>query len=98
MNGLIELMVMQLLETETLSPIQTTRRISEHFKLNFKTGTIIKTLNSLEKRGYIKRNYQNQTRRDMYKLTIEGRNIIGYTNGSINVECAVALLPVAMQI
>ena len=97
-RGLIYHIILQFLETESLSEHQIMRRIPRTFGLHFKLNDIRWLLTSLEEKGYVKGMASSCPRqRKAYDLTVEGRKVLGYLGGHSDVGCAYALLPVLSE-
>ncbi|MEM3797721.1 MAG: PadR family transcriptional regulator, partial [Candidatus Bathyarchaeia archaeon] len=64
-------------------------KIRKTFGVYFGPSTIYPLLNALEKSGYVKSEWDmsNDRPRKVYKLTPEGRNLLTFTEDSLNFIC-----------
>jgi PadR family transcriptional regulator PadR len=89
MKGLLDLVVLQFLGTEPMHGYKIITRIRKHFGVYFGPSTIYPLLNMLEKKGYVKSEWDmcNDRPRKVYKLTTEGQNLLNFTEDSLNFIC-----------
>jgi len=68
---------------------QVITRIRKTFGVYFGPSTIYPLLNSLEKKGYVKSewNMNSERPRKVYKLTTEGQSLLNFTEDSLNFIC-----------
>ena len=99
-RGLAELMILQSVETESISIQQLTQKFSQVLRMRFTSTTVRAILRSLEKKGYIseEKKFQNLKQKTVYSLTVKGRNLLGYSGGDLKIGCANALLPAVAEI
>ena len=89
MKGLLDLIVLQFLNTNPMHGYQVITRIRKSFGVYFGPSTIYPLLNSLEKKGYVESEWDmsNERPRKVYHLTTEGRNLLNFTEDSLNFIC-----------
>lgn len=89
MKGLLDLVILQFLNAQPMHGYQIISRIRKNFGVYFGPSTIYPLLNSLEKKGYIKSQWDlsNERPRKVYKLTKEGHNLLSFTENSLNHIC-----------
>ncbi|MEM2995247.1 MAG: PadR family transcriptional regulator [Candidatus Bathyarchaeia archaeon] len=89
MKGLLDLIILQFLNSQPMHGYQIITKIRKTFGIYFGPSTIYPLLNTLEKRGYVKSewNMENERPRKIYKLTTEGQNLLNYTEDSLNFIC-----------
>jgi len=89
MKGLLDLIVLQFLSAQPMHGYQIITKIRKTFGVYFGPSTIYPLLNMLEKRGYVKSewNMQNERPRKVYKLTSEGQSLLNFTEDSLNFIC-----------
>jgi len=89
MKGLLDLIVLQFLNTKPMHGYKIITRIRKSFGVYFGPSTIYPLLNTLETKGYVKSEWdmQNDRPRKVYKLTTEGRNLLNFTEDSLNFIC-----------
>jgi PadR family transcriptional regulator PadR len=89
MKGLLDLIVLQFLSTQPMHGYQIITKIRKTFGVYFGPSTIYPLLNALEKKGYVKSewNMDSERPRKVYKLTPEGQNLLNYTEDSLNFIC-----------
>jgi DNA-binding PadR family transcriptional regulator len=68
---------------------QVITRIRKTFGVYFGPSTIYPLLNLLEKKGYVKSewNMSSERPRKVYKLTTEGQSLLNFTEDSLNFIC-----------
>lgn len=89
MKGLLDLIVLQFLNTSPMHGYQIITKIRKTFGIYFGPSTIYPLLNALEKSGYVKSEWdmKNDRPRKVYKLTTEGQNFLNFTEDSLNLIC-----------
>jgi len=89
MKGLLDLIVLQFLSSQPMHGYQIITKIRKNFGVYFGPSTIYPLLNALEKSGYVKSEWDmnNERPRKVYKLTTEGRNLLNFTEDSLNFIC-----------
>ena len=88
-KGLLDLIVLQFLSTQPMHGYQIITKIRRSFGVYFGPSTIYPLLASLEKKGHVesKWNMKSERPRKVYELTSRGRNILDYTENSLNLIC-----------
>ena len=89
MKGLLDLIVLQFLKTRPMHGYQVITEIRENFRVYFGPSTIYPLLNGLEKKGYVKSEWDmsNERPRKVYRLTVEGQKLLNFTEDSVNFIC-----------
>jgi len=89
MKGLLDLIVLQFLSSQPMHGYQIITRIRKTFGVYFGPSTIYPLLNALEKKGYVKSewNMSNERPRKVYELTTEGQNLLNFTEDSLKFIC-----------
>ncbi|MCS7123887.1 MAG: PadR family transcriptional regulator [Candidatus Bathyarchaeota archaeon] len=89
MKGLLDLIVLQFLSGQPMHGYQIITKIRKTFGVYFGPSTIYPLLNALERSGYVKSEWDmnNERPRKVYKLTAEGRNLLSFTEDSLNFIC-----------
>jgi len=80
LKGLLDMIVLEFLNAQPIHGYQVISRIRQTFGVYFGPSTIYPLLNSLEKKGYVKSewNMSNERPRKIYKLTTAGQNLLRY--------------------
>ena len=88
-KGLLDLIVLQFLNTQPMHGYQIITKIRKNFGVYFGPSTIYPLLATLEKKGYVNSewNMKNERPRKTYKLTNDGQNILNFTENSLNLIC-----------
>ncbi len=88
-KGLLDLIILQFLETEPMHGYQIITTIRKSFGVYLGPSTIYPLLNTLEEKGYIKSNWNmnNDRPRKVYNLTNEGKRILTFTTQSLALIC-----------
>ncbi|MCX8153456.1 MAG: PadR family transcriptional regulator [Candidatus Bathyarchaeota archaeon] len=88
-KGLLDLIILQFLNTEPMHGYQIITKIRRTFGIYFGPSTIYPLLATLEKKGYVQSqwNMNSERPRKIYKLTTEGQNILNYTENTLNLIC-----------
>jgi DNA-binding PadR family transcriptional regulator len=89
MRGLLDLIVLQFLNTKPMHGYQVITRIRKNFGVYFGPSTIYPLLNTLEKKGYVTSEWDmsNERPRKVYTLTTEGKGLLNFTEDSLNFIC-----------
>jgi len=89
MRGLLDLVILQFLNAKPMHGYQIISSIRKNFGVYFGPSTIYPLLSSLEKKGYIKSQWDlsNERPRKVYNLTNEGINLLSFTENSLNHIC-----------
>lgn len=89
MKGLLDLIVLQFLNTKPMHGYQVITRIRKSFGVYFGPSTIYPLLNTLEKKGHVKSEWDmsNERPRKVYTLTTEGKGLLNFTEDSLNFIC-----------
>ena len=88
-KGLLDMIILQYLEKEPMHGYQVISKIRKGFGVYFGPSTIYPLLGTLEKKGYVKSiwNMNTQRPRKVYELTNEGKNLLNYTENTLNLIC-----------
>ena len=88
-KGLLDLIVLQFLNTQPMHGYQIITKIRKSFGVYFGPSTIYPLLATLEKKGHVSSEWNMQTERPrkIYKLTNEGKTILNFTENSLNLLC-----------
>lgn len=89
MKGLLDLIILQFISTQPMHGYQIITKIRKNFGVYFGPSTIYPLLNTLEKKGYLKSewNMNYERPRKIYNLTNTGQNMLKYTEESLNLIC-----------
>jgi PadR family transcriptional regulator PadR len=89
MKGLLDLVVLQLLNQQPMHGYQIITRIRKSFGVYFGPSTIYPLLGTLEKKGYVDSQWNMDTDRPrkVYNLTNDGLNLLNFTEESLNLIC-----------
>jgi len=88
-KGLLDLIVLQFLNTQPMHGYQIITKIRKSFGVYFGPSTIYPLLATLEKKGFVNSEWNMTTERPrkVYKLTTEGHNLLNFTEDSLNLIC-----------
>ena len=88
-KGLLDMIILQYLERESMHGYQLITKIRKGFGVYFGPSTIYPLLGLLEKKGYVKSawNMDTERPRKVFNLTNEGKNILSFTENSLNLLC-----------
>jgi len=88
-KGLLDLIVLQMLDSEPMHGYQIITKIRRTFGVYFGPSTIYPLLNALEKKEYVKSewNMESERPRKVYQLTNDGRSVLNFTANSLNIIC-----------
>lgn len=89
MKGLLDLIILQFLSTSPMHGYQIITKIRKSFGVYFGPSTVYPLLNTLEKKGYVKGewNMNFERPRKVYSLTNNGQNMLDFTEESLNLIC-----------
>ena len=89
MKGLLDLVILQFLNTQPMHGYQIITKIRKNFGVYFGPSTIYPLLSTLEKKGYLDSqwNMNFERPRKIYKLTNNGQSMLNYTEDSLNLIC-----------
>jgi len=89
MKGLLDLIILQFLNEQPMHGYQIITKIRKNFGVYFGPSTIYPLLGTLEKKKYVKSewNMSNERPRKVYTLTTEGQNLLNFTEDSLNFIC-----------
>ena len=89
MKGLLDLIILQFLNGQPMHGYQIITKIRKNFGVYFGPSTIYPLLGTLEKKKYVKSewNMSSERPRKVYKLTTEGQNLLNFTEDSLNFIC-----------
>ena len=89
MKGLLDLVVLQLLNQQPMHGYQIITKIRKSFGVYFGPSTIYPLLGTLEKKGQVTSiwNMDTERPRKVYRLTNEGQNLLTFTEESLNLIC-----------
>ncbi|MEM4704141.1 MAG: PadR family transcriptional regulator [Candidatus Bathyarchaeia archaeon] len=90
MKGLLDLIILQFLNGTPMHGYQIITKIRKTFGVYFGPSTIYPLLGALEKKGYVRSEWNmcNERPRKVYCLTSEGQNLLNFTENSLNFICA----------
>jgi DNA-binding PadR family transcriptional regulator len=99
-KGLLDMIILQYLEKESMHGYQVITTIRKGFGVYFGPSTIYPLLGALEKKGYVKStwNMDAQRPRKIYELTNEGKNLLHYTENTLNLICKNMVMDNKIQI
>jgi PadR family transcriptional regulator, regulatory protein PadR len=88
-KGLLDMIILQLLDQESMHGYQIITKIRRSFGVYFGPSTVYPLLNTLEKKGYVKSewNMDSERPRKVYILTGEGQTVLNFTESSLNLIC-----------
>ncbi len=80
-KGLLDLIILQLLENHPMHGYEIMATIRKNFGIYFGSSTIYGVLNAVEKKNYIKSQWNTNTERPrkIYTLTNDGKKTLEYT-------------------
>jgi PadR family transcriptional regulator PadR len=89
MKGLLDLIILQFLSTHPMHGYQIITKIRKSFGVYFGPSTVYPLLNTLEKKGFVKSewNMDFERPRKIYSLTNDGQNMLNFTEESLNLIC-----------
>ena len=88
-KGLLDMIILQYLDKESMHGYQLITKIRKGFGVYFGPSTVYPLLALMEKKGYVKSawNMNTERPRKVYKLTNEGKNVLNFTESSLNLIC-----------
>ena len=88
-KGLLDLIILQFVNTQPMHGYQIITKIRKNFGVYFGPSTVYPLLNTLEKKGYVKSqwNMNSERPRKVYSLTGTGQNMLTFTEDSLNLIC-----------
>ena len=88
-KGLLDLIVLQLIDNQPMHGYQIITKIRRNYGVYFGPSTVYPLLVSLEKKGQVesKWNMKSQRPRKVYELTSRGKNVLDFTENSLNLIC-----------
>jgi len=89
MKGLLDLIILQFLNGQPMHGYQIITKIRKSFGVYFGPSTIYPLLGTLEKKKFVKSEWDMSTERPrkVYKLTTDGQNLLNFTEDSLNFIC-----------
>jgi DNA-binding PadR family transcriptional regulator len=86
MKGMLDLIVLEFLNGQPMHGYQIIVKIRKVFQVYFGPSTIYPLLGMLEKKGYVKSewNMSGERPRKVYSLTAQGQNLLRFTEDSLN--------------
>jgi len=89
MKGLLDLIILQFLNGQPMHGYQIITKIRKTFGVYFGPSTIYPLLGTLEKKRFVKSEWDMSTERPrkVYKLTTEGQSLLNFTEDSLNFIC-----------
>jgi DNA-binding PadR family transcriptional regulator len=89
MKGLLHLIILQFLNEQPMHGYQIITKIRRSFGIYFGPSTIYPLLGTLEKKGFVKSDWEmnSERPRKVYQLTTEGQNMLNFTEDSLNFIC-----------
>ncbi len=88
-KGLLDLIILQYLNQQPMHGYQIITKIRKSFGVYFGPSTIYPFLSQLEKKGYIRSqwNTDSERPRKVYNLTHNGQAMLNFTEDSLNMLC-----------
>lgn len=88
-KGLLDLIILQYLNQQPMHGYQIITKIRQSFGVYFGPSTIYPFMAQLEKKGYIKSqwNMDSERPRKVYSLTHDGQVMLNFTEDSLNMLC-----------
>ena len=88
-KGLLDLIVLQFLDSQPMHGYQIITRIRRSFGVYFGPSTIYPLLASLEKKGHVESrwNMESKKPRRIYELTSHGKDLLRFTENSLDLIC-----------
>jgi PadR family transcriptional regulator PadR len=89
MKGLLDLIILQFLNTQPMHGYQIITKIRKTFGVYFGPSTIYPLLGTLEKKGFVDSqwNMDFERPRKVYRLTFTGQSMFNYTEDSLTLIC-----------
>ena len=88
-KSLLDLIVLQYLDSQPMHGYQIITKIRKGFGVYFGPSTVYPLLASLEKKGHVASswNMDSERPRKVYELTSQGKNVLDFTENSLNLMC-----------
>jgi len=88
-KGLLDLIILQFLSGQPMHGYQIITKTRKNFGVYFGPSTVYPLLNTLEKKGFVKSewNMNFDRPRKIYSLTSDGQNMLNFTEESLNLIC-----------
>jgi PadR family transcriptional regulator PadR len=88
-KGLLDLIILQFLNTQPMHGYEVITKIRKSFGVYFGPSTVYPLLSTIEKKGYITSQWDmsNERPRKVYTLTNDGKNMLNFTENSLNLLC-----------
>jgi DNA-binding PadR family transcriptional regulator len=88
-KGLLDLIILQFLSAQPMHGYQIITKIRKNYGVNFGPSTIYPLLNTLEKKNFVKSQWDMSfdRPRKMYQLTTNGQSMLNFTEESLNMIC-----------
>jgi len=88
-KGLLDLIVLQFIDSQPMHGYQIITKIRRSFGVYFGPSTVYPLLTSLEKKGHLTSRWDmnSERPRKIYELTNEGKNLLNFTENSLNLLC-----------
>ncbi len=85
-KGLLDMIVLDLLDQTPMHGYQLISRIRKTFGVSFGASTVYPYLDRLEKRGYLKSEWNVSSARPqkVFSLTKDGQTVLNFAEGSLN--------------
>lgn len=89
MKGLLDMIILQFLNTEPMHGYQIITKIRKNFGVYFGPSTVYPLLSALEKKGYVNStwNMDFERPRKIYSLTTNGQSMLNFSEESLNLIC-----------
>lgn len=100
MKGLLDLVILQFLNNQPMHGYQVITKIRKSFGIYFGPSTVYPLLGTLEKKGFVgsEWNMDAERPRKIYHLTSTGKNMLSYTEESLNLICRKITVPAITDI
>ena len=88
-KGLLDLIVLEFLDSKPMHGYQIITKIRKNFGVYFGPSTVYPLLASLEEKGQVKScwSMESERPRKVYELTAQGKNVLDFTENSLNLIC-----------
>jgi len=88
-KGLLDLIILQFLNAQPMHGYQVITKIRKNFGIYFGPSTVYPLLSTLEKKGFVgsEWNMDSERPRKVYHLTSTGKNMLIFTEESLNLIC-----------
>jgi DNA-binding PadR family transcriptional regulator len=100
MKGLLDLVILQFLNNQPMHGYQIITKIRKNFGIYFGPSTVYPLLNTLEKKGFVgsEWNMDAERPRKVYHITSTGKNMLTYTEESLNIICRKITVPAITEL